>query len=183
MAGYAQTLGTGGRLKLGVEADVANRYFLPSLVGNSFKSVSSGWAIMSVESFGQRWVYQIGNHTVFVDNAYDKSGWGQERLIVDGEVVQSSEGSMRFEQAYQESWLTAVGDSELKVRLYSGLMAIGCEVLLEGKPVDHDEYFQSSWVGPKSNWPEEALWAKAEYHKPETSVIRYIANSARRLFS
>ena len=138
---------------------------------------------MSVESFGQRWVFQIGNHTVFVDNAYDKSGWGQERLIVDGEVVESSEGSMRFEQEYQESWLTAAGDSELEVRLYSGLMAIGCEVLLEGKPVDHDEYFQSSWVGPKSNWPEEALWAKAEYHKPETSVIRYIANSARRLFS
>ena len=42
--------------------------------------------------YGERWVYRIGNSVIEVDNGFAWRGFAQERMVVNGETVQSNEG-------------------------------------------------------------------------------------------
>lgn len=107
---------------------------------------------------GQRWTYRIGNTLVEVDNAFSWSMWGQERMIVNGEVVQQSSGGMRFHQQYKEPWLTATGEGELKIELKARGMGIACAATLDGEHVYPEATATARWRGPRHSWPDADDW-------------------------
>lgn len=138
---------------------------------------------MSSKIIGQRWLYLIGNHAVLVDNAYDTSGWGQERMLVDGTQVHSSHGAGRFDQQYKEPWLTNLGDATLEIDLRSGLFSVGCTARLNGAVVEHERYYTAQWSGPHLSWPNDGDWVETKYAEPEFSIMRYLAKTSKRLIS
>lgn len=110
--------------------------------------------------FGQRWVYNIGNNVMKVDNAYDQTGWGQERLIVNDETIQLSEGAERFEQKFKEPWLASVGETELCIHLRASFFTVHCFASIGDQKVEPDAYFQANWAGERYAWPDETEWSK-----------------------
>lgn len=111
---------------------------------------------------GQRWLYRIGNAVITVDNAFNWWGWGQERLVVNDEVVQHSQGWMRRSQTFAEPWLTRLGEGELKVRIVGQIMTVRCEALLDGVPQDPETLMAARWSAPKGVWPKEEDWKPSE---------------------
>lgn len=108
---------------------------------------------------GQRWVFRIGNSTVKVDNAFSFSWsmWGQERMIVNDEVLYISSGA-RFSQTFTEPWLTPDGESTLEVTLYGGLMSLICEAKLDGRRLEPEACYSASWTSGRNHWPAEDAW-------------------------
>lgn len=115
-----------------------------------------------MEIHGQRWRYRVGNTLVNVDNAFSWTGWAQERLIVNEETVQQSGQWFGFRRAFDEPWLTSIGEDELRVRLRSKLMGISCEAELAGEKIDPDALFETSWAGTKGSWPNEQDWVQTD---------------------
>lgn len=110
----------------------------------------------------QRWTYRVGNSTVMVDNAFNWLGWAQERLRVNDETVQDSQGMFRTHQAYAEPWLTMIGEGELSVRMSARILSIQCVLLLNGERLEPETYMAARWSGPKNSWPSEADWRPAQ---------------------
>jgi hypothetical protein len=107
---------------------------------------------------GQRWAFGIGNALVYVDNAYTYSMWAQERLLVNHEVVKASSGWFTILRRYREPWLTKIGETDLQVRLHSGLNGIVCTVWLDGERVEPTGRYAAEWTGPANSWPAEEHW-------------------------
>lgn len=112
--------------------------------------------------YGQRWEFQIGNSLVIVDNTYDASGWGKERLVINGETVQDSDGYNRSHQTYQEPWLSHNGEVQLTARLKSNYFRVYCELWAEQELVECQSYYESVWHGDDNSWPENHEWIKKD---------------------
>ena len=110
---------------------------------------------------GQRWEYRIGNSIVMVDNAFSWSGWGQERLVVNGETARQAGGWFGIYRSFNESWLTQLGEGELRAVLTVRLRGIACAVTLDGQPVEPEAYWTASWKGGRYDWPPETDWSEA----------------------
>ena len=108
--------------------------------------------------YGQRWVYRIGNQTVTIDNGFSWSFWGQERMLINDEAAHVTDGYMVLSRAYQEGWLTLVGDSMLHVTLTSGVLSIFCEARIGENRLQPDECFVTAWSGEKGHWPDNLIW-------------------------
>lgn len=108
---------------------------------------------------GQRWVYRIGNSVVAVDNGFAWIGWAQERMVVNGETAQETEGWFRTRQDYFEPWIVPGGEGVLTVRLVAGLMRVNCSAELDGRAIDPVETLETRWSGPRGSWPEDADWS------------------------
>ena len=111
--------------------------------------------------FGQRWEYRIGNSVVFVDNAFNWSGWGQERLVVNGESAGSAAGWFGMYRSFSKAWLTRLGEGELRVALSSRLRGIACALTVDGESFVPEAVWEATWSGPRGAWPEEDAWAEA----------------------
>ncbi len=111
---------------------------------------------------GQRWTYRIGNSVIRIDNGFAWIGWAQERMIVNDETVQSSDGWFRTRQDYFEPWIVPGGEGLLTIKLVSGLMSIHCSASLDDAPLEPAETFNAKWSGPKRSWPGETEWLPAE---------------------
>ena len=110
---------------------------------------------------GQRWVFDIGNSRIVVDNGYSRLLWGQERLVVNGETVRATGGWFRSVQRFPLEWLTPAGEQELLIRLRidpDGIDSIRCEALLGGVRIRPSSAHRAEWAGPKWSWPEEGDW-------------------------
>lgn len=114
-----------------------------------------------MKMLGQRWVYRVGNSVICVDNGFAWIGWAQERMVVNDETVQSSDGWFRMRQDFFEPWIVPNGEGVLTVKLVSQLMGIACSANLEGEPLEPVQTLKSNWSGPKRSWPGEADWAPA----------------------
>lgn len=101
----------------------------------------------------QRWTYRDGNHTIRVENAYCWNGWAQERLVVDGEQVQTKGAWFATSRDFNEPWLTRLGDTQLEVRLQSGLMKIHADVRIDGRVLTPESMEKFVWEGAKGAWP------------------------------
>jgi hypothetical protein len=112
--------------------------------------------------YGQRWQFQIGNSLVFVDNAYDTSGWGKERLVINGETVQDSDGYHRSHQTYKEPWLSHHGEVQLIAKLKSTYFWVYCELWAEEEIIECQYYYETSWHGKNNSWPDNHEWIKKE---------------------
>ena len=132
--------------------------------------------------YGQRWDFVIGNTLVNVDNAYDTSGWGKERLIVNGETVQDSAGRNRSYQAYEEPWLTYDGEVQFAVKLKSNLFHVYCQAWVGDEPVACQSYYEAVWSGGEESWPESGQWIKKKNIPQEViSPRNYISEALNRL--
>ncbi len=114
---------------------------------------------------GQRWEYRIGNSIVMIDNAFSWSGWAQERLVVNGETVRQAGGWMGVYRSFGESWLTQLGEGELRAVLSSRMMGIACSVTLDRVPVEPEALWEASWRGGRHAWPPETEWSEARGNK------------------
>ena len=110
---------------------------------------------------GQRWVYRIGNSVVCIDNGFAWIGWAQERMVVNDETVQSSDGWWRMRQDYFEPWIVPGGDGVLRVTLVAGMWSINCSADLDGAPLEAVETLKATWSGPTGTWPDDAAWVPA----------------------
>ncbi|WP_368933543.1 hypothetical protein [Brevundimonas naejangsanensis] len=110
---------------------------------------------------GQRWLYRIGNSIVCIDNAFAWTGWGQERMRVNDEVVQESRGWLKPSQTFAEPWLTRIGDDQLSILLVSGVMSVHCMAELGGALLEPEERLAARWSGSRGSWPEESDWRPA----------------------
>ncbi len=107
---------------------------------------------------GQRWVYRIGNSVVCIDNGFSWVGWAQERMVVNDETVQSSDGWFRLRQDYFEPWIVPGGEGVLRVKLVAGMMRISCSADLDSQPLDPVEILEATWSGSKKAWPPADAW-------------------------
>ena len=128
---------------------------------------------MSNSFTGERWEFELGNSTICIDNAHARDGWGQERFLLNGEVAHAAEGAMRFKQDFREPWLASVGETEIEIRLESGLFSIKCCAFLDGKRLEPTRYFQAQWSGERLSWPAEAEWVQQPYHEPIMSISEW----------
>jgi hypothetical protein len=111
---------------------------------------------------GQRWVFQIGNSVVCIDNAFAWIGWAQERMVINDEIVQSTDGWFRLRQDYLEPWIVPGGEGLLTVKMVARMMDVACSADLDGQPLVPVQMLKAKWSGPKRSWPEEAEWAPAK---------------------
>ena len=121
---------------------------------------------------GQRWRYQLANAEVFVDNAFSWLGWAQERMLVNGEVVQSVGSWFSFKRNFKEPWLTLSGDGEIEVLMRSTLTGVDVELRLDGEVVEHEELFEVAWH-VRGTWPDPDKWTKTE----QFSIFKQITPS------
>ena len=110
---------------------------------------------------GQRWRFQLENSEVFVDNAFSLLGWAQERLVVNGDPVQQAGQWFAFRRSFAEDWLTATGDGVLEIRMRSKINGVDCKVVLDGKEIEPDGFYEATWKGTLS-WPLEGDWQEVE---------------------
>lgn len=128
-----------------------------------------------MKMLGQRWIYRVGNSVVCIDNAFAWIGWSQERMVVNDETVQSSDGWWRMRQDYFEPWIIPGGEGVLTVKLVSEMLSIACSADLDGQPLKASETSKAEWSGPKGSWPDEAEWKPIEPYKTgRTTGIRPI---------
>lgn len=121
-----------------------------------------------MKMLGQRWVYRVGNSVVCIDNGFAWIGWAQERMVVNDETVQSSEGWFRLRQDYLEPWIVPGGEGVLTVKLISEMLGIACHADLDGQPLEPAETLKSKWSGPKRSWPTATEWIPVE---PQGTVV------------
>ena len=110
---------------------------------------------------GQRWRYQLANTEVFVDNAFSWFRWGQERMLINGEVAQSVGSWFAFKRNFNEPWLSLSGDGEIEISMRATLTEVDVELRLDGEVVEHEELFEAAWHG-RGTWPDPDLWTKTE---------------------
>jgi hypothetical protein len=108
--------------------------------------------------FGQRWVYEVGNSVVAVDNAYTVLGWSKERLLVNDEEVQSATAYWNLSRSFSEPWLTRVGEEDLEVALTVGFVSLRCAVRLGGDLLASSDIQKAFWRGDKHSWPSADIW-------------------------
>ena len=125
-----------------------------------------GWRM---KMHGQRWVYQIGNNVVYIDNAFAWIGWTQERMVINDETVQSTDGWFRARQDYLEPWIVPGGEGLLTVKLAARMIDVACFADLDGQSLVPMQMLKSKWSGPKWSWPVEAEWALA--NRASSSVV------------
>lgn len=106
---------------------------------------------------GQRWLYRLGNTEIVVDNAFNWWGWGQERWLINGDIIRETGGWFATRHAFDEPWLTPLGDGVLAVEMRSRLTGVACSVKLDGKAIDPGALFEASWRGRRS-WPTADDW-------------------------
>lgn len=107
---------------------------------------------------GQRWIYRLGNSTVVIDNAFSWIGWSQERMIVNDETVQSSQGWLRTRHNYLEPWIVPGGEGLLTIRMAAVMLTVECSAELDGVSLEPTEALEARWSGPKRSWPEATEW-------------------------
>lgn len=131
--------------------------------------------------YGQRWAYHIGNSEVLVDNAYSLDGWGQERLLLNGEVVQASSGKHRTKQTYGEPWLTNVEESCLVVTLIAKMATIECHASLDDQEIAISEYLEAVWEGFAESWPDASIWRATERQRHGGQFYSLVRRAMRML--
>lgn len=109
---------------------------------------------------GQRWLYRLGNTEIVVDNAFNWWGWGQERWLINGDVIRETGAWFEIKRAFDQPWLSPLGDGALAVELRSRLTGVDCSLKLDGEAVDPDALFEASWRGRRS-WPAANHWKEA----------------------
>jgi hypothetical protein len=110
---------------------------------------------------GQRWEYQIGNSLVFVDNAFSWLGWGQERLLVNGEAAGAAGGWFVTRRKFREGWITRIGEGELLATLSARTLGIACTLRLDGDVQEPVGRWQARWSGGRGTWPDVNAWQEA----------------------
>lgn len=110
---------------------------------------------------GQRWLYRVGNAEVIVDNAFTWLGWGQERWVINGEIIRATAGWFAFKRYFDEPWLTPLGEGMLAAELRSQMAGIACVVTLDGEVQPHDATFEATWTG-RGAWPADAAWTQVD---------------------
>lgn len=106
----------------------------------------------------ERWVYRIGNSVIEVDNGFAWPGFAQERMVVNGETVQSHQGWFHARQDFFEPWIVPGGEGMLTITMVSGLLRVHCRAKLDGAPVEPAETLKAEWSGPKGAWPPQDAW-------------------------
>jgi hypothetical protein len=109
---------------------------------------------------GQRWRFDLGNNRLFVDNAYCAL-WGQERVVLNGEVVAHTGGWLRVRTEFSLAWLAPAGEDMLEGRLFlssPGIDSVECFVAIGNHEIDATDRFIGRWTGRKWSWPEENVW-------------------------
>ena len=124
---------------------------------------------------GQRWIFQIGNSTVKIDNAFSWTSWAQERMIVNDEVLFETSDSA-ISRTFKEPWLTPDGEGELVVKIYSGVMSIICEAKLNGERIEPDACYSAQWTSNARHWPAESAWDE----RPIRHKISFIRSGPRK---
>jgi hypothetical protein len=126
---------------------------------------------------GQRWVFQIGNSTVKIDNAFTWSWsmWGQERMIVNDELLHTASGTA-FSRTFIEPWLTPDGDGTLEVHIYGGLMSLICEAKLDGRRLEPEACHSATWSGDHNHWPAEEVWEE----RPARHKVSFLHRQGRK---
>jgi hypothetical protein len=110
-----------------------------------------------VKLHGQRWLYRLGNAEIAVENAFSWWGWAQERWLINGDVIHETGGWFAIRRAFNEPWLTPLGDGTLAVELRSRPTGVDCSVMLDGEALKHDALFETSWRG-RRRWPTADDW-------------------------
>lgn len=110
---------------------------------------------------GQRWLYRIGNAEVVVDNAFSWWGWGQERWLINNEIIGQTKGWFVLKRSFAEPWLTYLGDSILAADLRARPVSVECRVTLDGELLDPDAIFKASWFG-RGAWPTADNWIEVK---------------------
>jgi len=110
---------------------------------------------------GKRWRYEIGNTEVLVDNAYSLWGWAQERWLINSKVVKSTGGWFSLSRAFDEPWLTALGEGVLEVKLRAAVKDVRCTVLIDGEEIEPDSVFRAVWPN-QGSWPASEEWIEVD---------------------
>lgn len=106
----------------------------------------------------QRWLFEIGNSVVKVDNAFSLLGWAQERLIVNDEIAGQAGQWFAMRRNFAEPWLSMLGDSELKVSMFARVGSVECVVELDGERLEPALLQEATWSGRRGLWPDEQAW-------------------------
>lgn len=131
--------------------------------------------------FGQRWVFNIGNTEVKIDNSFNTDAWGKERLIVNNEIVQFASGKDRKKQKFKEPWLVKSGDSDLIIALKAKAFSISCDAFLDGKSLECDQYLESQWEGDNHSWPEDEQWIEKLRISVNADIVDRIKKLGKRI--
>jgi hypothetical protein len=110
---------------------------------------------------GQRWLYRVGNAEVIVDNAFSWWGWGQERWLINGEIIREAAGWFAPKRSFDEPWLTPLGDGILAAELRAKIASVECLVTLDGEAQPDDARLEASWSG-RGVWPADEAWTEVE---------------------
>ena len=103
---------------------------------------------------GKRWIYRFDNHEVRAENAWHWSGWAQERLVVDGEVVRATGGHWRTSERFVVRVPDAEDGARIVVELTAGLFAIHCKASRGDVLMAPDDVQYGSWDGEAGYWPD-----------------------------
>ena len=103
---------------------------------------------------GKRWIYRFGNHEVRAENAWHWSGWAQERLVVDGEVVRAAGGHWRTSERFEVRVPDSADGAKIKVALDAGLFSIHCRASRDDVLMAADDVQYGQWDGEPGVWPD-----------------------------
>jgi len=115
-----------------------------------------------VKMQGQRWVYRLGNSVVCIDNGFSWLGWTQERMVVNDETVQQSDGWFRYRQDFFEPWIIPGGEGVLRVKLVAALLTVNCSASLDDRELQPSETRRADWSGAQGTWPADDGWTLIE---------------------
>ncbi|MEL6257611.1 MAG: hypothetical protein AAFQ67_00950 [Pseudomonadota bacterium] len=112
----------------------------------------------NIKLFGQRWIFEDGNHVIRMENALNQNGFSQERITIDGEVVHEAVHNgkilMWWQTEYTIPWLTERGDSRLELQWRSGFQRAHARVLIDRERQPWSDYFTANWTGQTRVWPD-----------------------------
>lgn len=108
---------------------------------------------------GQRWEFQIGNTLVIVENAWHWSGYSQERVRVNDEVILQREGWGWF--TLSSAILTDFDILDIPHAVIIGIKykdddyTIWCRIITEDKVYKPTDWCEAKWDTKTYLWPPE----------------------------
>ena len=110
------------------------------------------------------WLYERGNQSILVENAYGSTLDGdglnlvvQERVSVNGERIRDCipmpKSLLRWTDWYQDTIISGSDLVPICVQVKSGLFKVKARLLIDNEPVRWTTTEEASWTGPLGVWP------------------------------
>ena len=108
--------------------------------------------------YGQKWIFQDGNHEIIVENAWSWTMYSQTRIKLNEETVFEHAAyfwvAIDWTTGHSEPWISQIGDETLSVAFISRPAHIDARVTIGDRELEPVDYFEGNWRAKGGHWPD-----------------------------